>query len=76
MGTRLMAHLEDNVKALGLDLPEELAATLNDLTPPQLPFPLPFLQANAQALHQGGTTVNGHATELHIYSPKDASETY
>ena len=75
-GNRLLSHLEDNVQALSLELAEEHVARLTDLTTPELPFPIPFLRANAAGLHQAGTTVNGRTSELHPYTPRDASERY
>lgn len=75
-GNRLMSHLEDNVQALGLELPDEHVTRLTELTTPELPFPIPFLRPNAPGLHQAGTTVNGRPSELHPYTPRDASERY
>lgn len=58
IGARSMDHLEDNLKALELQLTDEETAKLDDLSAPQLPWPLGFL-AITPALHQGGTTING-----------------
>ena len=61
VGARTLAHLEDNVEAPKLDLSPEQVARLDDLTTPQLSFPIPFLTARAAKIQQGGTTVNGVA---------------
>lgn len=53
IGARTLAQLEDNVKALEVQLTAEETAVLDRLTAPPLPFPVPFL-AMAQSLHAGG----------------------
>jgi aryl-alcohol dehydrogenase-like predicted oxidoreductase len=64
IGARTLAQLEDNVKALEVQLTAEHTATLDTLTTPQLPFPIEFLRM-APSIHAGGTTVNGEAPQLH-----------
>ena len=75
VGARTLAQFEDNILALDLQLPAEQTATLDELTAPQLPFPLEFLRM-APAIHQAGTTVNGDASELFPYSPRDQNDHY
>ena len=63
IGARTLAQLEDNLKALDVTLTTEQTATLDALSKPTLNFPAAFVQM-AQMLHQGGTTVNGEASQL------------
>jgi aryl-alcohol dehydrogenase-like predicted oxidoreductase len=58
IGARTMEQLEDNVQALEVVLTDEQTAVLDDLTIPQLSFPIPFLKI-APSIHHGGTMVNG-----------------
>ena len=76
LGARLRSQLDDNVQALPLVLPDEITERLDKLTAPELPFPVAFLNANAKALHQGATTVNGVPTQLHPYGPRDQKDHY
>jgi aryl-alcohol dehydrogenase-like predicted oxidoreductase len=62
IGTRRLAQLEDNVKALDVDLTAEDLAHLNELTKPTLGFPQ-NMQDYFPAIHNGGTTING------LYAP-------
>lgn len=75
IGARTMDQLEDNVKALEVALSAEHIAALDELTSPELPFPLPILR-QATSLHSGGTTVNGEPAQLHPLAPKNAGERY
>jgi len=50
IGARTLRQLEDNVKALEIELTAKQAAALDDLTTPELPFPLAFLRM-APSLH-------------------------
>ncbi|EFG84890.1 oxidoreductase [Novacetimonas hansenii ATCC 23769] len=76
MGARTLAHLEDNVQALDVYLTPEQSARLDDLTTPQLPFPIPFLAAAAADLHQGGTMVNGQPSKLHPFAAQYPGDHY
>jgi hypothetical protein len=58
IGARRMAQLEDNVKALDLQLTAEDLARLDALTKPTLGS-LRRSQPLFAALHNGGTTING-----------------
>jgi aryl-alcohol dehydrogenase-like predicted oxidoreductase len=60
IGARTLDHLEDNVKALELRLTGTQTAALDDLTTPELSFPIPFLKI-APAIQYGGTTINGES---------------
>ena len=58
IGARRLAQLEDNVKALELQLTAEDLARLDALTKPTLGFPQNMHPVFA-SIHNGGTTVNG-----------------
>lgn len=75
IGARTVKHLEDNIKSLDVKLTTELIAELDELTTPDLPFPLPFLRM-APSLHAAGTTINGESSELHSFSPKTREDHY
>jgi hypothetical protein len=52
------SKLEDNIAALEVRLTHDGTKRLNQLTAPQLPFPIDFLRT-APELQAGGTTING-----------------
>jgi len=58
IGARRLAQLEDNVKALDIELTGEDRARLEALTKPRFGFPQ-SMQPYFPAIHNGGTTVNG-----------------
>lgn len=58
IGARTLAHIEDNIKALEVQLTAEQVSKLDELTKPALNFPAPFLSV-AAGIQAGGTTVNG-----------------
>jgi aryl-alcohol dehydrogenase-like predicted oxidoreductase len=62
IGARRLAQLEDNVKALEVELSGEERSQLNKLTQPNFGFPQ-SMQPVFPAIHNGGTTVNG------VYAP-------
>ena len=62
IGARRLAQLEDNVKALEVELSVEERSQLNQLTQPTFGFPQ-SMQPVFPAIHNGGTTVNG------VYAP-------
>lgn len=74
-GARTVAHVEEDTKALGLSLSPDQIRTLDDLSTPTLPFPIPFL-ANTPALHQGGTTVNGTPSKPHPFAAQRPGDHY
>jgi len=75
IGARTLDQFDDNVQALDLELSPDQTSTLDELTKPELPFPLEFLRI-APAVHQAGTTVNGEPSELFPYSPRDQNDHY
>jgi aryl-alcohol dehydrogenase-like predicted oxidoreductase len=58
IGARRLAQLEDNVKALELELSPDELARLDALTKPSFGFPQ-SMQPWFPAIHNGGTRVNG-----------------
>jgi aryl-alcohol dehydrogenase-like predicted oxidoreductase len=76
VGARTRAHLEDDVKALDVHLSPDQSTRLDELTTPQLPFPIPFLAAAAANLHQGGAVVNGQPSKPHPFSAQRPGDHY
>lgn len=74
-GARTVAHLEDNLKSLDVHLTPEQMTALDQLTTPQLPFPIGFLRM-APMLHHGGTTVNREPSGPHPFIPKTREDHY
>lgn len=62
IGARRMSQLEDNLKSTEITLGADALAQLDRLTAPALPFPQ-NMQAVFPTIHNGGTTVNGIASE-------------
>lgn len=62
IGARRVSQLEDNLKSTGITLSADELAHLDGLTRPALPFPQ-SMQPMFPAIHNGGTTVNGVASE-------------
>ena len=58
IGARRLSQLEDNVRAVDVNLTAEQLAQLNALTAPTLGFPQ-NMTATAPGITNGGTTVNG-----------------
>lgn len=75
IGARTMKQLEDNLGALEVRPSPAQVARLNELTKPALNFPHEFLKGVANNA-QGGTTINGEATEVWGLAPKSNSERY
>jgi aryl-alcohol dehydrogenase-like predicted oxidoreductase len=63
IGARTLAQLDDNLKALEVQLKPEHTAALDKLSQPVLPFPCGFLEL-ASSIHAGGTTINGKPSQL------------
>jgi aryl-alcohol dehydrogenase-like predicted oxidoreductase len=63
IGARRLAQLEDNVQALDVKLTAEELGRLDALTKPTFGFPQSMAPI-FPALHNGGTSVNGVASEL------------
>ena len=62
IGARRLAQLDDNVKALDVELSADELARLDALTKPTFGFPQ-NMQPMFPAIHNGGTSVNG------VYAP-------
>lgn len=75
LGARTVAQLDDNLGALGLVLPAEQRAALDDASKPSLPFPHDFL-AFAGAVANGGTTIEGEAFPALPFAPAGEEEVY
>jgi diketogulonate reductase-like aldo/keto reductase len=58
IGARRLAQLEDNLKALDIELSAEEIGRLDKLTIPTFGFPQ-SMQPMFPSIHNGGTTVNG-----------------
>src|SRR5580704_16386235 len=58
IGARRLSQLEDNLKALDVEITAEEARRLDSLTKPTFGFPQ-NMQPMFPAIHNGGTTVNG-----------------
>ena len=70
IGARRLAQLEDNVKALAVQLTPEDFAHLDALTKPTFGFPQK-MQPLFPAIHNGGTTVNGSYAPPMLMQPGD-----
>jgi aryl-alcohol dehydrogenase-like predicted oxidoreductase len=62
IGARRLSQLEDNLKSTEIKLSADELAHLDKLTQPTLPFPQ-NMQPMFPAIHNGGTSVNGIASE-------------
>jgi aryl-alcohol dehydrogenase-like predicted oxidoreductase len=58
IGARRLSQLEDNVKALEVDLTQEDLDSLNEMTKPTFGFPQ-SMEPWFPGIHNGGTSVNG-----------------
>ena len=74
IGARTPAQLEDNLHACRLHLTAEDTGRLDRLTTPPEVFPHDFLENLIPGTIQGGTTVNGRATNPWPLAPQSASE--
>lgn len=75
IGARTMAQLEDNVKALDLELGPDQLADLDAISEPTLDFPSAFLQ-RAPSFAYGGTTINGQTGVYMPMMPSSDQERY
>jgi aryl-alcohol dehydrogenase-like predicted oxidoreductase len=75
IGARTMKQLEDNLAALDVEIPEEHAAKLEELSRPKLNFPHDFLEGARVAIH-GGMTVNSVTPPVWELCPEKDSERY
>ena len=70
-----LAQLEDNVKALDIELSPEERSRLDALTKPTFGFP----QSMAPwfpAIHHGGSTVNGVSAPVSPFGPQPGDDIY
>ncbi|MFC4244190.1 aldo/keto reductase [Gryllotalpicola reticulitermitis] len=63
IGARTVEQLDANLGSLDIDVPADELHRLDELTTPELGFPFAFLEATARDWQQGGTTVNGVASQ-------------
>lgn len=73
LGARTLAQLESNLRSLDVALTPEQAARLDAASAPEPVFPHGFL-ANTRAVSQGGTEINGVASEPWPLAPKNDAE--
>lgn len=73
IGARKLDQLEENLKALDLELTEDETRELDELSAPEPIFPHSFL-ANVRNGIQGGTTVNGVTSEPSPMAPQSDDE--
>mgnify|MGYP001072843213 CR=1 FL=1 len=69
IGARKLDQLEDNLKALSIDLTDAQTAQLDELSEPDPIFPHAFLK-QVQNVYQGGATVNGETSEAPQLAPQ------
>lgn len=69
IGARKLDQLEDNLKALAIELTEDQTKRLDELSEPDPIFPHAFLE-QVQNVYQGGTTVNGETSERPQIAPQ------
>jgi aryl-alcohol dehydrogenase-like predicted oxidoreductase len=75
IGARTLKQLDDNLGAADVKLAPQQVAKLDELSKPTLNFPADFLQM-APSFMQGGTTVNGQASQLWPNAPQNDSDRY
>ena len=75
IGARRLDQLDQNLAALALALNPDQVARLDKLSKPTLSFPMQFLNV-ATMFSQGGTTVNGEASNVWPLAPKSDAERY
>lgn len=73
IGARRMAHLEDNLGSLDVDLTKAQMETLDEASRPKLNFPHDFLGFVTDGI-QNGTTVNGRPSKTWGASPQEHAE--
>ena len=75
VGARRLSQLDDNVRAVDVNLTAEELARLNALTEPTLGFPQSML-ASVPGITNGGTTVNGASVPIPDYVMPEGSRPY
>jgi aryl-alcohol dehydrogenase-like predicted oxidoreductase len=73
LGARTLAQLASNLRSLDVVLTPEQGARLDAASAPDPVFPHGFL-ANTRAVRQGGTEINGDASEPWLLAPKHDGE--
>ncbi len=71
IGARTLQHLEDNLKALDLQLTPDQIDRLNQVSKPTLNFPADFNRDLSPTFQHAGATVNGVPSKLLPNVPKD-----
>jgi aryl-alcohol dehydrogenase-like predicted oxidoreductase len=75
IGARRLSQLDDNVRAVDVNLSAEELARLNELTKPTLGFPQSML-ALTPSMTQGGTTINGVSAPPSEYVMPEGGQPY
>jgi len=75
IGARRLSQLEDNVKAVDVNLGANELARLDALTKPRFGFPHNMLEM-APGIINGGTTINGVAAPISEYVMPDGVQPY
>jgi aryl-alcohol dehydrogenase-like predicted oxidoreductase len=75
IGARTVAQLEDNLKALEVELTPAQVAKLDQLTTPTLNFPARFL-SSAGSIQAGGTTINGEPSQVSQWGVQKLGDHY
>jgi aryl-alcohol dehydrogenase-like predicted oxidoreductase len=75
IGARRLSQLDDNVRAVDVNLTAQELARLNELTQPTFGFPHNMV-AMAPAILNGGTTVNGVAAPVSEYVMPEGARPY
>ncbi|MDD5705947.1 MAG: aldo/keto reductase [Kiritimatiellae bacterium] len=75
IGARTVSQLDENIGALGVQLPPEHLIALDEVSMPTLDFPAGFL-AHAHNFAFGGTTINGQSSEALPMVPRSDKERY
>ena len=75
IGARRLAQLDDNVRAVDVNLSAEELTRLNKLTEPRLGFPQSMLALTPSMTH-GGTTINGVSAPPSEYVMPEGGQPY
>jgi aryl-alcohol dehydrogenase-like predicted oxidoreductase len=75
IGARRLSQLDDNIRAVDVNLTTEELARLNALTEPTLGFPQSML-TTVPSITNGGTTVNGVSAPISDYVMPEGNQPY
>jgi hypothetical protein len=75
IGARRLSQLDDNVRAVDVNLTGEELARLNALTEPTFGFPQSML-TTVPSITNGGTTVNGVSAPISDYVMPEGNQPY